>query len=127
MAVAADHLKPIIITALDTGMRRGEMLALTWADVDARPGWLRLRGETTKSGKTRWVPVATTRLQAVLDFLRLDAAGNEKPNDAAVFSNEVGEPIRYFQTAWLAAKRRAGVTDLKWHDLRHEYASRLVE
>ena len=127
MPVAADHLKPIIITALDTGMRRGEMLALTWADVDARPGWLRLRGETTKSGKTRWVPVATTRLQAVLDFLRLDAAGNEKPNDAAVFSNEVGEPIRYFQTAWLAAKRRAGVTDLKWHDLRHEYASRLVE
>ena len=54
-------------------MRRGEMLALTWADVDAKPGWLRLRGETTKSGRTRWVPVSTGRLKAVLDFQRVAA------------------------------------------------------
>ena len=61
------------------GLRRGEMLALTWADVDARPGWLRLRGETTESGKTRWVPVATLRLKAVLDYLRQEADGTDKP------------------------------------------------
>jgi integrase len=49
LAAASDNLKPLIIAALDSGLRRGEMLALTWADVDAQPGWLRLRGETTKS------------------------------------------------------------------------------
>jgi integrase len=154
LAAAAPHLKILIITALDTGMRRGEMLALTWADIEARPGWLRLRGETTKSGKTRWVPIATARLQAVLTFLRLDAAGERKPAPAPVFSNAVGEPIRFFQTAWKAAQlrghgfepKRAGEKgarrvgrlapachealrriDLRWHDLRHEYASRLAE
>jgi integrase len=108
-------------------MRRGEMLALSWRGVDARPGWPRLRGETTKSGKTRWVPVATARLEAVLAFLRLDAAGEQKPADGWVFSNEVGAPIQYFKRPWLAACARAGVIDLRWHDLRHEYASRLVE
>jgi integrase len=95
--------------------------------VVTRPGWLRLRGETTKSGKTRWVPVATERLQAVLDYLRLDAASTPKPPEAHVFSNAVGEPIRYFQQAWRTAIKRASITDLRWHDLRHEYASRLAE
>lgn len=123
---AAPHLKLLITAALYTGMRRGEMLALTWADLAARPGWVRLRGETTKSGKTRWVPVLPN-VQAVFDFLRTDAAGDEKPADAPVFSNEVGEPLRYFQTAWKAALTRAEIRDLRWHDLRHEYASRLAE
>ncbi len=147
--VAPSHLRSMIVTALDAGLRRGEMLALTWADVDARPGWLRLRGETTKSGKTRWVPVSTTRLKAALDFLRLDAAGKEKSAAAPVFSNEAGEQIRHFRTAWeMTVLRAHGVEPewqksvraltpdrqeafrrigLRWHDLRHEYASRLVE
>ena len=73
LAHAAGHLRTLIIAALDAGMRRGEMLALTWADVDAKPGWLRLRGQTTKSGRTRWVPVSTGRLKAVLDFQRVAA------------------------------------------------------
>jgi integrase len=96
---AAPLLRPMIIAALDTGMRRGEMLALTWADVDQRPGRLRLRGTTTKSGKTRWIPDRTVRLQGVLAFVRIEAAGQSKPSDARVFSNEAGEPIQGFRTA----------------------------
>ncbi len=148
---APEHLRPLIVIALDAGLRRGEMLALTWADVDARPGWLRLRGETTKSGKTRWVPVSTARLKAVLDFLRLDVAGQQKAPEAKVCANEVDEAIKAFRTGWIATVVRAHggkpqwqkrsphrrFTDesleeyrkvgLRWHDLRHEYASRLVE
>lgn len=148
---APEHLRPIIVTALDAGLRRGEMLALTWADVDARPGWLRLRGETTKSGKTRWVPAATSRLAATLEFLRLDLEGHRRPGNAAVFANEEGQPMAFPRAAWHATILRAhGVEprieaktagrrltqdcrkalreiDLHWHDLRHEYASRLVE
>jgi integrase len=127
MAHARDDLKLLIIFALDTGMRRGEMLAMTWADVDDRGGWLWLRGETTKSRKTRKVPVSTTRLRGVLDFLRLDADSQPKPSETQVFTNEVGEPIRFSQRAWKALKKRASITDLRWHDLRHEYASRLAE
>ncbi len=148
---APDYLRPLIVLGLDAGLRRGEMLALTWADVDARPGWLRLRGETTKSGKTRWVPVATTRLKAVLDYLRKEADGSAKAADAPVCSYETGEAIGLFRTAWVLTVLRAHgfrpswikgrdsgslspesratyrSIDLRWHDLRHEYASRLVE
>ena len=112
LAEAPVHLRPLIIFASDTGLRRGEMLGLRWDDLEARPGWIRVRGETAKSRRTRWVPIGTGRLRQVLDFLRSDASGQRKPSDAAVFSNEVGEPIRYFQTAWRATLRRAGIEDL---------------
>ena len=127
LEVAAEHIRPMLIAALDCGLRRGEMLEVTWADVDARPGWLRLRGETTKSGRTRWVPIGTTRLQAVLEYLRLDADGEKKPATTVIFSNEAGEPLRWCERPWHNARGAAGLTDFRWHDLRHEYASRLVE
>ncbi len=152
LQAAPEYLRPLIVTALDAGLRRGEMLALTWVDVDARPGWLRLRGETTKSGRTRWVPVATSRLAGTLEFLRLDQDGGRRAGDASVFANERGESLQFPQAAWQSTILRAhGVEplqiggprgggrltdecrkalrriDLHWHDMRHEYASRLVE
>ena len=87
----------------------------------------------------------------MLEWLRLDADGEQKPDEALVFSDEVGEPLRVFRTAWVTAVLKAhGVKpewtsdgwlrhltpdcmdafrkiNLHWHDLRHEYASRLVE
>lgn len=126
LAGASPQLKLLITSALYTGMRRGEMMALTWADLAARPGWIRLRGTTTKSKKTRWVPVLSN-VQAVFDFLKLDANGDEKPAEGHVFSNEVGEPVKSFRTAWEKALKRSKIRDYHWHDLRHEYASRLAE
>ncbi len=150
LAVAPAHLRCLIIAALDSGMRRGEMLALRFRDVDPARGLITLRGETTKSRKTRVVPIATTRLRAVFEWLRLEADGEKKAEDALVFTDEAGEPLGSFRTAWVTAVLKAhGIkpewrsygwtaltpacqeafrrTDLHWHDLRHEYASRLVE
>ena len=141
----------MIIVALDTGMRRGEMLALRFGDIDWKQRLIGLRGETTKSGRTRVVPISTERLLKALEWLRLDSASARKPDSAPVFSNEAGEPVRAFRTAWVLTVLRAygvktewakshshkGLTrecltkfrelNLHWHDLRHEYASRLVE
>src|SRR5436309_4248074 len=78
LEVAPPLLRSMIITALDTGTRQGEMLALQFGDIDWKRGLITLRGETTKSKKTRTVPIATTRLRAVLDWLRLDADGKQK-------------------------------------------------
>ena len=150
LAVASPHLRSMIIAALDTGMRRGEMLALRFDDVDWKRRLIVLRGETTKSRRTRVVPIGTSRLLAVLQWLRLDSTGGLKSDDAAIFSNEVGEPLKTFKKAWLVAVLKAHGIDphwrkgaykdltsecqqrfreinLHWHDLRHEYASRLVE
>jgi integrase len=68
LRAASAWLRNMIIAALDTWMRRGEMLALTIADLDDDAGHIRLRWSTTKSAKTRYVPIATQRLQQVLDW-----------------------------------------------------------
>ena len=78
LAVASPHLRSMIIAALDTGMRRGEMLALRFGDIDWTRRMITLRGATTKSRRTRLVPVGTARLLAVLEWLRLDSAGERK-------------------------------------------------
>ncbi len=148
---ATPLLRSMIVAALDTGMRRGEMLSLRFADIDSLRRLIVLRGETTKSRKTRVVPIATARLAAVLHWLRVDAAGEEKPDDTLVFSDEIGQGVGSFRTVWVNTVLRAhGMSvrwsrlgsykepsqesldefrriDLHWHDLRHEYASRLVE
>jgi integrase len=126
MATAGPRLKPLIVVALYTGMRRGEMLKLTWSDLDAHPGWIRLRSRTTKSGRPRILPIHPD-VQAVFDFLRTDAMGQPKPSAAPVFSNEVGEPVRNFREAWSGALKRAGIIGFRWHDLRHEFGSRNLE
>jgi integrase len=60
----------MIVAAIDTGMRQGEMLALRFSDVDLERGLITLRGETTKSRKTRVVSISTERLRAVIEWLR---------------------------------------------------------
>lgn len=150
LTVAPPLLRSMIITAVDTGMRQGEMLELRFGDIDGKRGLIVVRGETTKSRRTRTVPISTARLRAVLEWLRLDADGSQKPDEALVFSDEAGKPIGRFRTAWVTAVLKAhGVKtewksynwtalsaecaeqfrriNLHWHDLRHEYASRLVE
>ena len=86
----------------------------------------------------------------MLEWLRLDSSGERKGDDVSVFSNEAGEPLKTFKKAWVVAVLKANGVDprwrrgaykdlsaacqqrfrdvnLHWHDLRHEYASRLVE
>jgi integrase len=150
LAVASPHLRSMIIAALDTGMRRGEMLALRFGDIDWKRRLIVLRGTTTKSRRTRVVPIGTSRLLAVLQWLQCDSVGGLKADDVPVFSNELGEPLKTFKKAWLVVLLKAHGIDprwrkgsykdltpecqqrfrdinLHWHDLRHEYASRLVE
>jgi integrase len=117
-------------------------------------GEVTLRGVTTKSGKTRIVPIATFRVRSVIEWLRCDVRGREKRPSAPLVSNEVGEALSGFRTAWATAVLKAHGhaptkdqpfrdthtgrllpaaikalrrIDLHWHDLRHEYACRLAE
>ena len=130
MAVATPHLRGVLIAALSTGCRLGELLSLQWRDVQSdaagRARALVLRAGTTKTGTLRVVPVGQ-RLAAVLEMLRTDPEGEALPPDAYVFGDEVGGHIASIKTTWRTACEKAGVVGLHFHDLRREFACRLLE
>ena len=109
------HLRPIIICALDTGMRRGELFKLKWADVDFDNKLITIRAFNTKTMRQRQVGM-TERLTHELAILY-----PQNPDPEALLFG-----IGSTKGAWNKVRQQAGVMDLRFHDLRHTYATRLV-
>jgi excisionase family DNA binding protein len=116
----ADHLKPIILVALHTGMRRGEVLGLKWEQVDFRQGQIKV--EKTKSGKTRFIPINSELLETLRELKKKDGK-----SEYLFVNPETGNPLKDVKTAFKAASRRAGILKFRFHDCRHTFATRLVE
>ncbi|MFX1536935.1 MAG: tyrosine-type recombinase/integrase [Promethearchaeota archaeon] len=116
---SANHLKPIIIAALNTGMRKNEILTLTWGQVDLK---LRLiRVVKTKSGKDRVIPVNDMLLE-VFKELKAKRSGN------FVFANpKTGLPFRKVRQSFESACRRANIHAFRFHDLRHTFSCRMIQ
>ena len=113
---ASDFLKPILITAYNSGMRGGEILSLKWENVNLQEGYIRV--EETKNNEPRNIPI-NKQLNEALKSVKYNASGEY------VFSHE-GKPATTFRTAFYAAIRRSGVECFTFHDLRHTFASNLV-
>jgi integrase len=111
------HLKAILICALDTGMRQGEIFSLRWRDVDLENGLLSIQAFHTKTMNERRVAI-TTRLALELQRLKASAPANE---DGLVFGI-----IDNVKRSFTAARSKAGLKDVRFHDLRHTAATRLV-
>jgi excisionase family DNA binding protein len=120
LAGSSPHLRPILEVALHTGMRKGEIFSLRWEHLDLERGEVRI--VRSKSGKGRVVSM-NSALLALLRTLKAEAGVNEH-----VFVNpETGKPYVDVKRAFQTACRRAGIKDLRFHDLRHTFASRLVK
>lgn len=111
------YLKPIVIIALNTGMRRGEILALRWKDVDLRRGVILLTN--TKNGESREVPINE---QVKTALLRLPKYSKSE----YVFIRKGGEPIADIKKTFSTALKKSGIKDCTFHTLRHTFASHLV-
>lgn len=109
-----DHLAPMVLLALNTGCRRGELTQLTWADVDLRTKVLTVRAGYAKSGKARHIPLNREALD-VLKRWRKTHSG-----EGRLF------PVAQINKAWAALVADAGIEDFRFHDLRHDFASQLV-
>lgn len=123
LAAASPWLQRLIIAALETGMRRGELLSLTWASVDLTRGVVTVRAETSKTGTSRTVPISP-RFLAILRMIQNDPAGKPHKPTAHVFGDPTGGRIADPKKSWLKACSGAGITGLHFHDLRHEAGSR---
>lgn len=107
------YMRPLIVLAIETGMRRGELLTLEWKHVDLERRVAHL--PLTKNGDPRDVPLSTRAIE-VLRALKAGDTGRV----FAVAPNAV-------RLGWERLVRRAGLVDLHFHDLRHEAVSRLFE
>lgn len=115
-----DHLTPIVLLAMNTGLRRGELFQLMWRDVDMDRAMLAVRGEGAKSGRTRHVPLNTEAVEVLRTWGRRD-------DHCLVFPGDEEHPMVTLKTAWLRVAAAAKLVDFRFHDLRHHFASRLVQ
>ena len=106
------YLKPLILIALETGLRQGELIKLLWKDVDLDSRLLKVRD--TKNGEDRVIPLSNKSL-SILESL---------PRSGKTVFNASHSSL---QNAWKRLIKRSGLIDLHFHDLRHEAISRFIE
>jgi len=105
-----------------TGCRKSEALAMTWDQVDLQAGvWVKPSAHT-KQKKAHRVPLSAPAVQLLHDI-----AKGQRTGEQYVFpGRKPGEPLKQLHTVWNAVKDKAGVQDVRLHDLRHTYASHAV-
>ena len=116
LAAAPPHLQRIILCALHTGMRRGEILSQRFEDIDFDNRILHVTHSKTPEGEAREIPL-TNRLYALLCAIR--------QHRGPVFTYQ-GDPIRIVKTTWASSLRRSGIRHFRFHDLRHTANTRMM-
>lgn len=117
LANCCEHLKPIVKVALNTGMRKGEILGLKWRDIDIEHKTIHLLN--TKIGEKRYIPMNTVVIKTIISVLK-------HKDSPYIFCNQAGEPYGDIKKSWLTAVKKASIIDFHFHDLRHTFASQLV-
>jgi integrase len=108
-----------MVFALATGLRQGNVIKLEWSRVDLERGTCWITGDQAKNGEDLHVSLS----EVALAVLRRQQGEHER----FVFTY-LGKPIKQVNTkAWRAALRRAGIENFRWHDLRHTWASWLIQ
>lgn len=116
-----DHITPMVLVSINTGLRYGELTGLEWPAIDFRAHNLTVTGKTAKGAKTRHIPL---NAEAADVLKRWKAQGGGK---GLVFANADGSRIASVKTAWAKLLKDAQIDDFRWHDLRHTFASKLVQ
>ena len=112
------NLKPIVIMALNTGMRKSEILKLTWDRVDLKNHIILL--DKTKNGERREIPVNDTLYNILSGLTR------HLKTDFVFYNPETLKPYYDIKKSWNTALRKSHILDFHFHDLRHTFASWLV-
>ena len=116
----ADHITPMVLLSLNTGVRQGELFSMAWETVDLRLKTITVLASHSKGNNTRHIPLNAEAL-AVLQAIKPEGAKGlvfKSPMTGGRFDN--------VKKAWAEVTKAAKLPDLRWHDLRHDFASQLV-
>ena len=127
LEASSSHLQRILVCCYETGMRSGEIKGLTWEKVDWKEGFIRLKAEDTKERKPKNIPISPALRSVFLDVRRDQREGKVASITGHVFTWKDKPMTEGWKTAYKAACRRAGITDLRFHDLRHTFVTRKVK
>jgi integrase len=119
-----DHLKPMILFSLATGIRQGSLFGLEWRDVDFSKNLLTIREDIDKSEEIRHMPMNDTAYDVLSKWK--EQSGKIKPNSLVFPSPQTGKKFNTCKTAWRNLLKRANISNFRWHDMRHDFASQLV-
>ena len=115
-----DYLSPMVLLAKNTGLRRGELFNLRWSDVNFVAKQLTVRGEKAKSGQTRHIPMNEEALSVLMSWR------TQTVEKGLVFATENGTALTTIKDSWSSLLRKAKIENFRFHDLRHDFASKLV-
>jgi integrase len=119
--IYADHIMPIILVALNTGMRRGEIFQLTWDNVSFKNNIITVTADTAKSSRKRYINMNKETQRVLEDWNRYSSrVGLVFPNPAT------GKSLVEIKSMWVNILKDAGIDNFRFHDLRHTFASNLV-
>ena len=118
-----DHLTPLVLLAINTGGRRGGLHKLRWSHIETEPyDRVCFLGKLQKGGHTYYVPLNAEAREILARW----KPANARPSDL-VFPNTLGEPFKDISEAWYTVRAAAGLPAFRFHDLRHTFASKLVQ
>ena len=113
------YLYTIVVLALSTGMRRGEIINLKWDDINTKDSYLILH--ETKNGERRRIPLTSHALECIKEMDKV-----RRIDTPLLFPSDRKKVQSYFWKHWLKALKEAGIEDFRFHDLRHTTASYLA-
>ena len=120
MASLPASYRPLVTLTLHTGLRREELLALRWVDVDFRAGGM-ITVNMSKNGESKHVPLNSITYETLVALKR-----DRKVLAPYVFTTDKGQRFYWLDKVFKRAVKQAGIDDFRFYDFRHTFASRLT-
>ena len=115
-----DYLEPLVLLVLNTGLRRNEALSLTWEKIQLGDNpYLKVHWKVAKSQKSRHMPLNKTAVNCLQKW-------RDQTSDKGLVFHINGKQMHDIRTSWKNLLKRAKISNLTFHDLRHDFASQLV-
>lgn len=116
-----DYLMPMVLLSINTGLRQGELFNLSWSMVNLSERSLILSGGITKNNSSRYIPLNDEANNIIQQFYKKSAL-----KEGLVFPSKNNQPFNNVKRSWSSILKKAQITQFRWHDLRHHFASKLV-